>query len=91
MKFLLWIAIGLVIGLWLLRKKKQQGHVSGKAWGQDGMAGRHAALPEPERMVRCVQCGVHIPASEALLSGDEAYCCIEHKAQRASRGTQASH
>lgn len=90
MKFLLWMAIGVIIGLWLLRKKKPP-HVAGRPRPEDGMAGGHAALPEPERMLRCVQCGVHVPASEALLSGDDAYCCIEHKAQRASRDTQASH
>lgn len=91
MKFLLWMAIGVIIGLWLLRQKKQQANMAGRRRTEDGMAGGHAALPEPERMLRCVQCGVHVPASEALLSGDDAYCCIEHKVQRASRDTQASH
>ncbi|MDZ7655866.1 MAG: PP0621 family protein [Sulfurimicrobium sp.] len=35
-----------------------------------------------EDMVRCVQCGVHLPRSEALLSRDEFFCCEEHRRLR---------
>lgn len=32
-----------------------------------------------EDMVRCAHCGVHIPKSESILSGDQFYCSIEHR------------
>ena len=34
-----------------------------------------------EDMVRCVQCGVNVPRSEAIYSGGEMFCCPEHQAQ----------
>ena len=32
-----------------------------------------------ENMVRCEQCGVHLPASEAIQSGKLHFCSIEHR------------
>ena len=37
--------------------------------------------PRPvERMVVCAQCGVHLPESERLKSGEHSYCCEAHLA-----------
>ncbi|MDB5822726.1 MAG: hypothetical protein JWR21_1430 [Herminiimonas sp.] len=88
MKLLVWIAVAVIFGLWLLQKKRSRS-VSGGERPEDAGKRRQPALVEPERMLPCARCGVHVPASEALLAGDEAYCCIEHKAQRTS-STQAS-
>ncbi|MFW9605107.1 MAG: PP0621 family protein [Pseudomonas sp.] len=30
------------------------------------------------QMVRCRQCGLHVPQSEAVMRGEQAYCCVEH-------------
>ena len=32
-----------------------------------------------EDMVKCAQCGVNMPRSEAIYSGGEFYCTPEHK------------
>jgi uncharacterized protein len=40
---------------------------------------RRAEKREPERIVACAKCGVHLPASEALHRGDAHYCCAEHR------------
>jgi uncharacterized protein len=32
-----------------------------------------------EDMVQCAHCGVHLPASEALKSGDELFCSDDHR------------
>lgn len=52
---------------------------------------RHAAPQEttkreapPESMVSCAHCGVHLPASEALLEAGRSYCCAAHR-QAATR------
>lgn len=34
---------------------------------------------EAEDMVRCRECGVNLPRSEALLSQGRTYCCEEHR------------
>jgi uncharacterized protein len=30
-------------------------------------------------MVRCAQCGVHLPKSESILVGGNFFCCAEHR------------
>jgi uncharacterized protein len=88
MKFLLWMAVGVVVVMWVLREKKRQRRMSDRPQGSDRGA-THSALAEPERMLRCAQCGMHFPASEALLSGSEAFCSPEHRSLHAQHGTQA--
>ena len=39
---------------------------------------RHAPAKD-EDMVRCAQCGVHLPRSESLMSGELFYCTPEHR------------
>ena len=34
---------------------------------------------DSEAMVRCAQCGVHVPEKIALKSGEKYYCCDEHR------------
>ena len=36
-------------------------------------------LPPPQDTVACAHCGVHIPKAEALMLGNQAYCCQEHR------------
>lgn len=38
-----------------------------------------------EEMVRCIQCGVHLPKSEAILVGGEYFCCEAHRRERAGQ------
>lgn len=33
----------------------------------------------PERMVRCDQCGVHVPESEAFFHKQHAFCSQDHQ------------
>lgn len=43
----------------------------------------HRAPPRPAApaaMVRCAQCGVHLPADEALRDGELHYCSPAHRA-----------
>lgn len=38
-------------------------------------------------MKRCALCGLHVPAPEALVCGEAAYCCAAHRdAHRAGEG-----
>jgi uncharacterized protein len=37
------------------------------------------AAPEAEKMVRCAQCGVHLPHSESLAVEGRFFCCAAHQ------------
>lgn len=51
---------------------------------------KHLAPPNkatggpPKDMVRCVQCGLHLPEAEAVSSQGQYYCCQEHRRQHTS-------
>ncbi len=38
-----------------------------------------------EEMVRCAQCGVHLPKSESILAGGNFYCSDAHRRQHTSK------
>lgn len=71
MKFVLWLVIGVVFVLWLFRGKKKL---------PERPARRRAANETAESMVECAHCGMHIPASEAVLdTGSIPFCCDAHR------------
>lgn len=39
---------------------------------------RDTGTAAPEDMVRCAQCGVHLPRSESLMRGGRLFCSEEH-------------
>ena len=66
MKALLLLAV-LLAGVWL--------------WRQRGVAAnttRPTKMPLQQDMLRCHQCGMHIPSSEAVTGQLGSYCCAEH-------------
>lgn len=34
---------------------------------------------QPEDMVRCAHCGVHLPTGESIRAGDLVFCCAAHR------------
>lgn len=40
---------------------------------------RHEAEPKGGAMVRCAQCGLHVPQVQALEKDGNYYCCTEHR------------
>lgn len=61
------LAVGVLVYLLLrsLRKPSRDGQTS--------------AAPDAEDMVRCAQCGVHLPRSESLLADGRIFCCEAHR------------
>lgn len=53
--------------------------------GAQARASRPLQLPEP--MIRCVECGVHAPASDSIVVAGEPFCCTAHAQRRAARPT----
>jgi uncharacterized protein len=75
MKFVI-VAVALVLLVALIWGR------SGRAKRNDGAAPRRGAKTSsgaPEAMVSCAHCGVHLPASDAVLLGERAYCSPAHR------------
>jgi uncharacterized protein len=71
---ILLIVLGLLIAYWILKRYKRKVE--------------HRADEPPaigEDMVRCAQCGVHLPRSESLTSEKSFYCSADHR--RTHQGT----
>jgi uncharacterized protein len=70
MKFIL-VVLAVVVLLWLLRgtfgRARPTGPRPGKATG-------------PQSMLACAQCGVHLPANEALPGRGGVFCGDAHRA-----------
>jgi uncharacterized protein len=71
-KLLLILAVVLLL-LWLARPRRA-----------DKPAAKAEAPPQVEDMVRCEQCGVHLPRIEAVTARDRYFCSAEHLAQHES-------
>ncbi len=70
MKYLVLLVVLVVaIGVW--RSRRASDNTAPKA------PPRPLALPQD--MPACAHCGTHIPKAEALMLGNQAYCCAEHR------------
>lgn len=74
MKFLLWAAIAFAV-IWIVRNKKPHPAAMPRKPERSTVSGNNV-----ESMIRCIQCSVYIPASEAVHNpAGEAFCCEEHR------------
>ena len=75
MKYLLVLAIVLV-AVWLWRNNRRQ---------EKQQPPVKTPLPQPQDMVRCPVCSVHLPRTDALPGPDgRLYCCQEHRLRAGS-------
>ena len=97
MKMLLWFLIGFFVVMWYLhiKKAKQQAARRERSDHSNPASGSSSepksdptpsssAAPSdtpPESMLRCAQCGLYVPASEAVTTTDGrlSYCSDEHR------------
>lgn len=69
MKFLLWLGIGVLLVMWLMRDKK----APAAPCRQPG-----AGDPDSvESMLQCAHCGTYVPASEAVRNPAGAVFCSD--------------
>jgi uncharacterized protein len=64
-------------------------------WAGAGRASRvrskqASRQPQPEAMVQCAHCGVHLPRGEAVGEGDALYCSEAHRALGVGRRSSSS-
>ena len=67
-KFLLLLVIGLLVGLWIAKRYRKRSDA------RDAAASRR-----DEDMVRCAQCGVHLPRSESITTQGNFFCSAAHQ------------
>jgi uncharacterized protein len=81
MRLLLWIVIIFALVLLVLHIKKTIIQRSGAE-----PANPPSTQATSEAMVQCAQCGIHIPASEAILiQSGAAFCSEEHRLKHFSK------
>jgi uncharacterized protein len=73
MKFLLLFFIFMVL-LWQWRHAREQ--------KLKAAARKNPSAPAVVDMVACAQCGVHLPAHDALKGTQGAYCSVQHRLAR---------
>jgi uncharacterized protein len=72
MKF--FIILGIVLlAVWLWRSGRRD------STGPDRPAPPPSTPPDPQEMVRCAHCGVHLPRGDALIGRVGYYCSPEHR------------
>ena len=67
------VFLAVVAIVYLIIRSRHAGHARGV---------RSHGVDQPrvaEDMVRCVQCGVHLPRSEAIMAGGKFYCSEAHR------------
>ncbi len=75
MKFLLWLLVLVLAGLWWHNKRVRR-HTQESA--------RSDASQSPQAMVVCPVCQVHLPRTEAFMGRQGAYCSEAHRARHES-------
>jgi uncharacterized protein len=79
---------------WLFKKLRraqasgpQAGNGAGAARASRGRAASGGAPQLPDPLVRCAECGVHTPSSEAIVAAGHRFCSADHARRHASRPT----
>lgn len=70
MKFLLVFLVVLVIA-WRWRTWREAGQLPEKR--------KNGVVPYATTMVACRQCGLHLPASDAVVGTQGSYCSVAHR------------
>jgi uncharacterized protein len=80
MKYLLVFAV-VVVAFWFWRQGRQAEHRAPPPTQRPTKP-----LPPPTAMVACLQCGTHLPDTEAVGGRQGVYCCEEHRRLREGQG-----
>ena len=77
-KVLFWVV--LIIAVLMIARIVARHNQSLEDNDQPKQAKKRGAPPveHAENMVRCAHCGIHMPRSEAVLSGGNTWCSAEH-------------
>ena len=74
------LVLVVVLVLWLMKGRSARKRADR---AQPPRAADNPGAPQP--MVSCAHCGLHLPRAEALLLGDQPFCCAAHRDAGARR------
>jgi len=80
MKYLVVAAVIAIVVFWLLRTGREKP----RRTPEQPARRDPAASTAPETMIGCAECGTFVPASEAIMLGNQAFCCEEHRRRHVS-------
>jgi len=80
MKYLLVLAV-LWVAIWLWRKnRREEMHDAMRERAAKARQQQRTAASQPQAMVRCAHCGLHLPATDAIAGpGGAVYCSTAHR------------
>lgn len=76
MSRILFIIVLLVVGFLLIRSWQRRQSLKQQQTGK---------IKKNTRMVRCLQCGLHVPENEAISQGGKHFCSLEHATQHLTK------
>lgn len=82
MKLGLWLLIAVAAFLWFNHAKKQRlrARMRNKAPATPASDADYGSATGGERILACAHCGLHVPASDALVNPAGApFCCEAHR------------
>jgi uncharacterized protein len=79
MKYLLVVAV-VAVAFWLWRNNRQNAKVEQKKSAPVPSKGTQVGPPQP--MLQCAACGVHLPATDAVVGKRGSYCTTAHLSLR---------
>ncbi|MEB0055393.1 PP0621 family protein [Variovorax sp. LG9.2] len=85
MKYLL-VFIVLFIAIWLFRKGQREEEREAARKTRPVPPKAPPTVGAPQAMLRCAQCGLHLPATDAIAGPDGVYCSVAHR--RAAESTR---
>jgi uncharacterized protein len=75
-KFLFWAVV--IVGVLLVTRILAHQAAKQRATKNPSKNGSTPSIGKAEEMVRCKECGVYMPRSEAVKQGGEFWCSTEH-------------
>jgi uncharacterized protein len=72
MRFLL-VLLVVLLGVWLWRSNRESISKQGRQ--------QRPSAPQPQTMVRCELCSMHVPATDAITGNKGMYCSADHLRQ----------
>lgn len=79
-KILFWalLIIGVLLVARILARHNENSRVAANDPNRAGTRRAAPAVEQPEAMVRCAHCGIHMPRSEAVLVSGQTWCSEDH-------------
>ena len=79
MKYLLVVAV-VAVAFWFWRNNRQNAKVQQKK--SPPVPTKASSTGPPQPMLQCAACGVHLPATDAVVGKRGSYCTSAHLSQR---------